>query len=68
MVVEERVEAAVSQGLWRREGSRFLPTSLGWRFVNPVLKAQYGIDSMPETGENVAEQFGISRADQDKLA
>lgn len=43
-------------------------TTLGWRFVNPVLKAQYGIDSMPETGENVAEQFAISREDQDKFA
>ncbi len=43
-------------------------TTIGWRFVNPVLKAQYGIDSMPETAENVAEQFGISRADQDAFA
>lgn len=43
-------------------------TTIGWRFVNPALKAQYGVDSMPETGENVAEQFGISRADQDLFA
>ncbi|MBF9060822.1 3-oxoadipyl-CoA thiolase [Rhodobacterales bacterium HKCCSP123] len=43
-------------------------TTIGWRFVNPVLRAQYGIDSMPETAENVAEQFGISRADQDAFA
>ncbi len=43
-------------------------TTLGWRFVNPLLKAQYGVDSMPETGENVAEQFGISRDDQDRFA
>lgn len=43
-------------------------TTIGWRFVNPVLKAQYGIDSMPETGENVAEQFSISREDQDAFA
>ncbi len=43
-------------------------TTIGWRFVNPVLKKQYGIDSMPETGENVAEQFGISRQDQDAFA
>ncbi len=43
-------------------------TTIGWRFVNPVLKAQYGIDSMPETAENVAEDFGISRADQDAFA
>jgi 3-oxoadipyl-CoA thiolase len=43
-------------------------TTIGWRFVNPVLKAQYGIDSMPETGENVAEEFQITRADQDAFA
>ena len=43
-------------------------TTIGWRFVNPVLKAQYGIDSMPETAENVAAQFGIARADQDAFA
>ena len=43
-------------------------TTIGWRFVNPVLKQQYGIDSMPETGENVAQQFGISREDQDAFA
>tara|TARA_R110002020_G_scaffold200364_11_gene402612 strand:- start:3073 stop:4278 length:1206 start_codon:yes stop_codon:yes gene_type:complete len=43
-------------------------TTIGWRFVNPVMKAQYGIDSMPETGENVAEQYGVSRADQDAFA
>ncbi|MEP1207211.1 MAG: 3-oxoadipyl-CoA thiolase [Rhizobiaceae bacterium] len=43
-------------------------TTIGWRFVNPVLKKQYGIDSMPETGENVAEQFQISREDQDAFA
>lgn len=43
-------------------------TTIGWRFVNPLMKAQYGIDSMPETGENVAEDFTISRADQDQFA
>jgi acetyl-CoA acyltransferase len=43
-------------------------TTIGWRFVNPLMKAQYGIDSMPETGENVAEEFGVSRADQDAFA
>ena len=43
-------------------------TTLGWRFINPVFKAQFGVDSMPETGENVAEQFGVSRADQDAFA
>jgi acetyl-CoA acyltransferase len=43
-------------------------TTIGWRFVNPLMKAQYGVDSMPETAENVAEQFGVSRADQDAMA
>ncbi|SDH62058.1 3-oxoadipyl-CoA thiolase [Alloyangia pacifica] len=43
-------------------------TTIGWRFVNKLMKAQYGVDSMPETGENVAEQFGISREDQDAFA
>ena len=43
-------------------------TTLGWRFVNPVFKARYGIDSMPETAENVAREFAISRADQDAFA
>ena len=43
-------------------------TTIGWRFVNPVLKKQYGIDSMPETGENVAADFNVSRADQDAFA
>jgi len=43
-------------------------TTIGWRFVNPALKKQYGVDSMPETGENVAEQFKVSRADQDAFA
>jgi 3-oxoadipyl-CoA thiolase len=43
-------------------------TTIGWRFVNAVLKAQYGIDSMPETGENVAEEFQVARADQDAFA
>ncbi|OAN77598.1 3-oxoadipyl-CoA thiolase [Jannaschia sp. EhC01] len=43
-------------------------TTIGWRFVNPVMKAQYGIDSMPETAENVAEDYGVSRVDQDAFA
>ena len=43
-------------------------TTLGWRFVNPLLKARYGIDSMPETAENVAQEFAVSRADQDAFA
>jgi len=43
-------------------------TTIGWRFVNKLMKEQYGIDSMPETAENVAEQFAISRQDQDTFA
>ncbi|MEY9325463.1 3-oxoadipyl-CoA thiolase [Sinorhizobium fredii] len=43
-------------------------TTIGWRFVNPLMKAQYGVDSMPETGENVAEDFKVSREDQDAFA
>ena len=43
-------------------------TTIGWRFVNPLMKAKYGIDSMPETAENVAQQFNINRADQDAFA
>jgi len=43
-------------------------TTIGWRFVNPALKQAYGTDSMPETGENVAADFGISREDQDRFA
>ncbi|UQG58283.1 3-oxoadipyl-CoA thiolase [Marinobacter sp. M4C] len=43
-------------------------TTIGWRFVNPLLKKQYGVDSMPETAENVAADFKISRADQDAFA
>ena len=43
-------------------------TTIGWRFVNKLMKQQYGVDSMPETGENVAEDFNVSRADQDAFA
>jgi acetyl-CoA acyltransferase len=43
-------------------------STIGWRFVNPRMKAQYGIDSMPETGENVAAQFNVGRPDQDRFA
>lgn len=43
-------------------------TTIGWRFINPALKAQFGIDSMPETAENVAQDFNISREDQDAFA
>ena len=43
-------------------------TTIGWRFVNPLMKSQYGVDSMPETAENVAQDFQVSRADQDAFA
>jgi acetyl-CoA acyltransferase len=43
-------------------------TTIGWRFVNPLMKAQYGVDSMPETGENVAEEFQVTREAQDGFA
>ncbi len=43
-------------------------TTIGWRFINPLMKAQYGVDSMPDTAENVAEEFQVSRADQDAFA
>jgi 3-oxoadipyl-CoA thiolase len=43
-------------------------TTIGWRFINPLMKAQYGVDAMPETAENVAEEYQVSRADQDAFA
>ncbi|KQX06114.1 MULTISPECIES: 3-oxoadipyl-CoA thiolase [Ensifer] len=43
-------------------------TTIGWRFINPLMKKQYGVDSMPETGENVAADFHVSREDQDAFA
>jgi 3-oxoadipyl-CoA thiolase len=43
-------------------------TTLGWRFINPLMKQQYGVDAMAETGENVAEEYQVSRADQDAFA
>ena len=43
-------------------------TTIGWRFVNPLMKAQYGVDSMPQTADNVAAEFNVSRADQDAFA
>jgi 3-oxoadipyl-CoA thiolase len=49
-------------------GAQMFDTTIGWRFVNDAIADQYGIDSMPETAENVAAQFGVSRADQDAFA
>jgi acetyl-CoA acetyltransferase family protein len=69
--VEHMTRAPFVQGKASEAFSRqaeIYDTTLGWRFVNPLLKAQYGIDSMAETGENVAEQFAVSRADQDHFA
>src|SRR6195256_3795375 len=51
-----------------QRSSEVYDTTIGWRFVNPLLKQQYGVDSMPETGENVAEEFQVSRKDQDAFA
>jgi 3-oxoadipyl-CoA thiolase len=49
-------------------GQKMEDTTMGWRFVNPALDAAYGTETMPRTGENVAEDYGISRADQDAFA
>jgi len=57
-----KADSAFSRGL------KLEDTTMGWRFVNALMKAQYGVDSMPETAENVADQFNISRADQDLMA
>jgi acetyl-CoA acyltransferase len=69
--VESMSRAPFVQGKASEAFSRHVEvydTTIGWRFVNPLMKAQYGVDSMPETGENVAEEFQISRADQDAFA
>src|SRR6266849_2366095 len=51
-----------------QRGAEIHDTTLGWRFVNPLIKAQYGVDAMAETGENVAEEYQVTRADQDAFA
>jgi 3-oxoadipyl-CoA thiolase len=69
--VESMSRAPFVQGKATEAFSRqaeIFDTTIGWRFVNPLMKAQYGVDSMPETAENVAEEFQISRADQDAFA
>ena len=69
--VESMTRAPFVQGKAAEAFSRtaeIFDTTIGWRFVNPLMKAQYGVDSMPETGENVAQDFQISRADQDAFA
>ena len=65
--VESMTRAPFVQGKAAEAFSRtaeIFDTTIGWRFVNPLMKAQYGVDSMPETGENVAQDFQISRADR----
>ncbi|WP_211473135.1 3-oxoadipyl-CoA thiolase [Collimonas humicola] len=49
-------------------GAKLEDTTLGWRFINALMQQQYGVDTMPETAENVAAEFNISRADQDRMA
>jgi len=69
--VESMSRAPFVQGKATEAFSRhaeIFDTTIGWRFVNPLLKAQYGVDSMPETAENLAEERQISRADQDAFA
>jgi acetyl-CoA acyltransferase len=56
-----------AEGAFARQAEIY-DTTIGWRFVNPRMRAQYGIDSMPETGENVAAEYHIARADQDAFA
>ncbi len=60
--VAAKAESAYSRSMKMED------TTLGWRFINPLMKAKYGVDSMPETGENVAEEFHIGRKDQDLFA
>ncbi len=60
--VMPKAEAAFSRA------NAVFDTTIGWRFVNARMKAEFGIDSMPETAENVAEEFGVSRDDQDRMA
>jgi 3-oxoadipyl-CoA thiolase len=69
--VESMSRAAFAMGKAESAFSRsaqIYDTTIGWRFVNPLMKAKYGVDSMPETAENVAVDFRISRADQDAFA
>ncbi len=69
--VESMTRAPFVQGKATEAFSRtaeIFDTTIGWRFINPLMKKQYGVDSMPETGENVAEEFQVTRADQDAFA
>jgi 3-oxoadipyl-CoA thiolase len=51
-----------------QRSAQVFDTTIGWRFINPLMQARYGVDSMPETGENVAEEFAVARAAQDAFA
>jgi len=69
--VESMTRAPFVQGKAQEAFSRtveIFDTTIGWRFINLMMKQQYGVDAMPETGENVAEEFQITRADQDAFA
>src|SRR6185437_3342883 len=69
--VESMTRAPFVQGKADEAFSRnaeIYDTTIGWRFINPLMKQQYGVDSMPETAENVAEEFQITRVDQDAFA
>ena len=69
--VESMTRAPFVQGKAQEAFARtaeIFDTTIGWRFINPLMKQQYGVDSMPETGENVAEEFQVTRADQDAFA
>src|SRR5665213_483952 len=69
--VESMTRAPFVQGKSDEAFSRkaeIYDTTIGWRFINPLMKKQYGVDSMPETGENVAEDYQVTRADQDAFA
>src|SRR5512141_577953 len=69
--VESMTRAPFVQGKAQEAFARaaeIYDTTIGWRFINPLMKSQDGVDAMPETGENVAEEFQITRADQDAFA
>src|SRR5205085_9404079 len=69
--VESMTRAPFVQGKATEAFSRsaeIFDTTIGWRFINPLMKEKYGVEAMPETGENVAEEFQVTRADQDKFA
>jgi 3-oxoadipyl-CoA thiolase len=69
--VESMTRAPFVQGKAQEAFSRsaeIYDTTIGWRFINPLMKQQYGVDAMPETGENVAADFQVTRADQDAFA